>query len=359
MNNNRLIQFLVAVALLAKASAFAQAPATDTPTALKLDPPPARSLNRFGLSYRMGFNVPVNFKNLGGYPALNASRLTVDGDRYNYDNGYVLTDSSGNAMGYTRYWGYDSASQVSGNDSIVMQRSSSAATVSSGDHYDAPISGVEVTYNRELLAQKSWRGGLEGAFGYSYLSVHDSGTRSASVTRVNDTYAFPGTTVPPAGYTGRKDVTIGSGSVVGASPTASRTDTDQTATITGSRDFSADLFNFRVGPYVEIPLSKSISFTLSGGFALMFVSSEFRYNETVTIPGVGSVQHQASGAGTGWLPGGYVAGNFSIALSDAWSFVAGAQFEDVGRYTQTLGGKQATLDLSRAIFVTVGLSYSF
>lgn len=37
----------------------------------------------------------------------------------------------------------------------------------------------------------------------------------------------------------------------------------------------------------------------------------------------------------------------------------GAPFEDVGRYTQTLHGKQATLDLSKSIFVTIGLSYSF
>ena len=31
---------------------------------------------------------------------------------------------------YTRYWGYDGASQISGNNTVVMQRSSSAATAS-------------------------------------------------------------------------------------------------------------------------------------------------------------------------------------------------------------------------------------
>lgn len=358
MKNSQSIRSAIAVALLSTLSALAQSPSADAPSSLNLDLP-ARSRNRFGLRYTMGLNVPLSFKNLGGYPALSAGRLTLDGDRYNYDNGYVLTDSSGNAMGYTRYWGYDSASQAGGNNTVVMQRSSSLATATSGDHYDAPMSGVELTYNRELLDKKSWRGGLEGAFGYTYMSVHDSGNRTTSVTRVNDTYSLPGSTVPPAGFAGRKDVSIGSGPVVGASPSGSTTDTDQKAYISGTRDFSADLFNFRVGPYIEIPLSKSISFTLSGGFALMFVNSEFSYNETVDIPGVGTVHHQASGSGTGWLPGGYVAGNFSVALSDAWSFVAGAQFEDVGRYTQTLDGKQATLDLSRAIFVTVGLTYSF
>lgn len=127
----------------------------------------------------------------------------------------------------------------------------------------------------------------------------------------------------------------------------------------GQNDFSANLLGFRFGPYLEIPLSRSIAFTLSGGFALVYVGSDFSFNETVTIPGVGSVGHAASGSGDAWLPGGYVAGSVSVALSDSWALMAGAQFEDVGQYTQHLNGKEATLDLSRAIFVTIGFSYSF
>jgi hypothetical protein len=352
------IHSVLSAVLLATLPVLAQSPSSNAVSDLKLDLPPAPSPNRIGLSYRMGFNAPVSFKHLGGFPAQSVTRNTPDGDRYNYDNGYVLRDSSGNALGYTRYWGYDNASQVSG-DAIVMQRSSSAATASSNDHYDTPMSGFELTYNRELIHKKSWRGGLEGAFGYSYMSVHDAGTQSANVTRVNDTYAFQGNPgeIPPAPYTGGYSRP---GSLISASPTSSTTDVLQNAaTITGSRDFSANLFSFRLGPYVEFPLSKSIAFTLSGGFALMCVNSEFSYNETVTIPDVGSVEHRASGSATGWLPGGYVAGAFSVALSDAWAVVAGAQFESVGQYTQNLNGVQATLDLSRSIFVTLGLSYSF
>jgi hypothetical protein len=351
------IKSVLSVVLLATPPALAQSPSQDEVSPLKLDLPQSQSPNRFGLSYRMGFNAPVSFKNLGGFPALSLAGKTPDGDPRNYDNGYVLPSGQGNPTPYTYYWGYDNASQVSGN-TIVMQRSSSAATVRSDDHYDTPMSGFELTYNRELIHKECWRGGLEGAFGYTYMHVHDAGPLSASVTRVNDVYAVPaGVNLPPPGYTGYNN---SHGALIASSPSSSTTDVlPDAASITGPRDFSADLFNFRLGPYVEIPLSKSIAFTLSGGFALMYVNSEFSFNETVTIPGVGSVEHQASGAGNGWLPGAYVAGNFSVALSDSWAFVAGAQFEDVGRYTQTLSGKQATLDLSKSIFVTVGLSYSF
>jgi formylglycine-generating enzyme len=48
-------------------------------------------------------------------------RYTLDGDLYNYDDGYVLVDSTGNAGGYTRYWGYDNASQIV-NGLLVLHR---------------------------------------------------------------------------------------------------------------------------------------------------------------------------------------------------------------------------------------------
>jgi hypothetical protein len=48
-----------------------------------------------------------------------------------------------------------------------------------------------------------------------------------------------------------------------------------------------------------------------------------------------------------------------VTLSDKWALVDGVQFEDLGTYTQNLNGKQAVLDLSNSIFVTLGLSYSF
>jgi hypothetical protein len=48
-----------------------------------------------------------------------------------------------------------------------------------------------------------------------------------------------------------------------------------------------------------------------------------------------------------------------VGRSSMWSASACAQFEDLGTCTQNLNGKQATLDLSSSIFVTLGISYSF
>src|SRR5205823_6475051 len=59
------------------------------------------SPNRFTLSYQVGLNLTAKFKNVGGFRALGVPRYTLDGDQYNYDNGYVLVDASGNQLGYT------------------------------------------------------------------------------------------------------------------------------------------------------------------------------------------------------------------------------------------------------------------
>ena len=40
-------------------------------------------------------------------------------------------------------------------------------------------------------------------------------------------------------------------------------------------------------------------------------------------------------------PGGYAAGAFSYAFSPDWAAFAGAQFQDLGKYTHSEGGRQA------------------
>jgi len=353
------IQGALFATLLAAPRALAQTSSAEAVPPFQGGSPATTQANRFGLSYRMGFNVPVSFKNLGGFAPLSAN-----GNTYNYDNGYVFDDGyglvDGSGKSVTTYYGYAEGSRIS-DHAVVMQKSWSEATADSNNHYDSPMSGVELTYNREFFRKQGWRAGLEGAFGYTFMAVRDVGRESADVTRLSNTYEAPQFGgirgfLPDAPFFGPQR---GVPSLV-ASPSSTMTEIlPGGAWIAGQRDFNADMFSFRFGPYVEIPLSQSIVVTLSGGFALMYVSSEFSFNDTVAIAGVGSVPQVASGWGNAWLPGGYIAGNFMLALNKSWSLVAGAQFENLGTYTQKLRGKEATLDLSRSVFVSLGLSYSF
>src|SRR5438445_13864621 len=110
--------------------------------------------NRLYLSARLGFKISAHFSAPSTLPLpIAASRKTPQGDTYNYDDGYVLTDSSGNFGGQTWYWGYDnSARQVSGNN-IVMSRSSISGS-SSAKLDDEPSYCAELVV-RDLLSSRA------------------------------------------------------------------------------------------------------------------------------------------------------------------------------------------------------------
>src|ERR1700722_5672395 len=147
------------------------------PGALRADDDNSTNRNHLRFSARAGFNINARFKNLGALNLTPNGRLTPNGDHYNYNNGYVLTDVSGNAGGQTWYWGYDAPSQISGN-TILMSRSSvmpntaSPDGVSSGD----PNFGWELTFSRELGTRGKWRYGLEAALNYTKVSFNDHST---------------------------------------------------------------------------------------------------------------------------------------------------------------------------------------
>jgi hypothetical protein len=343
--------------------------AADTSTDLLSEPPD--NPNRFGASYRMGFNMPVRFKNnalsgvghfVPGQGMLPSDPGPATGHGFNrtYDDGYNWVDSTGNRLGYTRYFGYDNlGSQLVGN-SLVMHSSTSAG-VTSPDNHDSSIPGFELTYSRELIRHEHWRAGLEGAFGYSSLEISDGNPMGFNSQVTSDAYLVPTfgggpIVLPPGPYNGPFQASTAGNPVMSDSPT--RTISSQVGTVAGSRDFTANLFSFRVGPYFALPLGERGAFTLSGGFAMMYVLSDFQFNETVTVGGAAS-HTTGGGSHDDWLPGGYVAGNLSYELSEHWGAFAGAQWMDVGQYTHTESGREAVLDLRNAVFVTLGVSFSF
>jgi hypothetical protein len=334
-------------------------PAGATPLWLEKTPEPSR--NRFQLGYRMGLNITASFKNIGAFPAQSNPDASPNPAHpgytiRTYDDGFLGEDSTHDMHGSyqgTWNWGYQNASQVQG-DTMVMHSSSSPGA-SSNDQGDTIQSGFELTYSRELYRGEKWRWGLEAAFGYTPVNIKDSSPLTTVYNRITDVYqlngVIPPTTLPYSGSFG------GAGPVIGDTPT--RTEVPTPVSITGSRSFDANLFGFRFGPYLEFPLGKNVTFDLNGGLAVVFVTSDFSYNEMVTTPDSGTIHVAGSSSSSGTQVGGYVGGQISVALGKGWGTFAGAQFQDVGTYTQRSQGQSAVLDLSKSVFVSVGISYSF
>ena len=314
--------------------------------------------NRFTFSGRFGLNIRAKFQDVGS--ALPVPRKTLDRDNYNYDDGYVLTDRSGNYLGQTTYWGYDDSSRQIAGNTIVLSRS--VATVNSPvASADAdPGYGAELAYDRQLGVKGNVRYGLEGAANFLDISLRNSSTFASSLRRTTDAFPFtPGTTPPlatPANpFQGRFD---GRDFVIGATNVSSSTSVVPGPTVTTTRRLDSNLWGFRLGPYLEFPIGESLCVWVSGGLALGLLDSSVSWRETTALSG-GPAVNSGSGHDNELLLGGYVGANVSWRFSEHWSAVGGAQYQNLGTYNHTFGSQRVQLDLSNSVFLMLGLGYSF
>lgn len=341
---------LVPVAALGILSVGAQ---TFTPT--KVVPVPPESPNKLSASFRMAFNVKTSFENVGTPPV----NSTPNGDPFNYDDGYVLVDATGNAMGYTRYWGYTSSAQLPGDGTILMNRYSGTSV--NGDT-DEPLPGFELTYRRELGRGEKFRWGLEAAGNYMHVNSRNSGSLAYNSTRYTDAYALPTApgggyvTPPPPPYYQGPDLPPGGSIVIGADPVSSFVNS-VAGSVSGYHELDANVIGWRLGPYVEMPLGERGRLSLSGGLSLAYVMSDFDFSESITAPVSGTVT--GSGSDSDLLVGAYISGEAAYQLSEAWEVFGNVQFQYLDQYSQTVNGRTAVLDMTKSLFVSVGLSYSF
>lgn len=318
------------------------------------------SLNRFGISYRAGFNISAKFKNLGGFNSLNNPGPATGGaaERF-YDDGYNRVDGSGNAGNLTTFWGYENASQYNPADggSITMNSTSASGQATSKNQEDDPQHGAEITFNRQLgrLGEAKW--GVEAAVNFTDITIRDNATLFGDAVRTSDTFPLNGVVPPTPPYHATFDQQ--SGPVLGSVPFRTVTRIPNGAVIAGNRNFDAELYGMRLGPYLEIPLSQKVSLSFSGGLSLIWIHSDFAYEETVTL--AGGVPRSGSGRGSNQdlLPGGYLGGNLLFWLNDTVNLSAGAQYQAAGTYSHKENGKKAQLDLGQSVFLTAGLGFSF
>jgi hypothetical protein len=356
----RLLQLLIV--LFSACAAGAQTNAPEVAPIISLEPARPQTLNRIGISYLMGINVSVDFRQLGGLQLSDPGPATGGTVNRFYDNGYNRVDISGNAGGQTWFWGYSSPNSVQGNN-LVLQSDATPATAHSGMYQDHPQSGVELTYSRELTRGKKWRMGVEGAFGYMFLSFHDTQTVNYFVNRTSDSFALNGVIPPEPPYNGTFQ---GPGAVIGSEP-GNRTITSISgaATIAGDRRLDANIFTLRLGPYFELPISRKFSVMLDGGLTLGYAQSTFSFEETVLISdplygiNLNSGARYGSGSQTDFLVGGYAGANLGYAISERVRLVAGAMFQSTGRTFNDREGKSSVLDLGRSVIFSIGATYSF
>jgi hypothetical protein len=348
--------------VVASQSSFGQSAASDERLAAFVsDDQGPMTQNRLGLNYRMGLNITVDFRKLGGLALSDPGPATGSTFNRNYDNGYNRVDSSTNAGGVTWNWGYEHSQSVQGTN-LVLNSYSTPANATSKNREDDPQHGLELTYSRELLRGKWWHFGAEGGLGYSPISITDRQTLKNRAYRTNDAFSLNGTIPPGFPYHGTFE---GPGDLISSDPTRTTDILPGAATITGERSIDSDVFVLRLGPYFEVPLYKRFSLILNGGLTLAYAHTKFSYDETVTISdpandiNLVSPRRRGSGSHDDFLVGGYAGAAIGYQLTREVGLMAGAQYQAAGRTINRENGKESLLDMGQSIIVTFGVTYSF
>jgi hypothetical protein len=229
---------------------------------------------------------------------------------------------------------------------------------------------MEMTYARKLgkAGKGSW--GVEGAVGWMRLNVSDDRALYGNVNRSATTFKSGGLAVLPptvqgsAGGPSDDDLT-GWPLVQMESLGDSSRLFEGAALVTGERDFSARFVSFRFGPYLDLPLTDRLTYTMSAGVALNWIRSEFSFTENVlldpavTLVPLPAAQSESSSTEDDFVAGGYVGGTFSYAINERWRLFAGAQLQFAEQYEHRAGNRMAVMELGKAVMVSLGGTVSF
>lgn len=320
----------------------------------------------FRIGAVVGLNVSANFTVKGAGISGNNPGAGI------YDDGYVRDDSSGNAAGYTSYWGYQSASQYNATAQTLTMHSTSSYSVTSGGHGSAdagPFVGFDMAYGGNLWYWKHARVGWELGFDLLPLSITDSHPMSGSVNQTSYTFnvgannpdnlSFPG-----AGYSGGYNRHSGDWTIP-RNPYQTSSTPIQDQTITGSRTLDVTLYAVRLGPSFYWDLTHSVGMSLGAGPAIGVVSGDLSYDETITITTSDSTttSHNRGGfSSTDVVYGGYVSGTVMYHVQDngqTADVYLGVQYMPMQDAHFSGNGISSTLNLGGQVYISAGINWPF
>lgn len=326
--------------------------------------PPPIGPNRFQAGARLGFNVQASIGGLGGLPS-QSNPGPSEGSAINrtYDDGYVRVDADGNAGGVTWNWGYRDASQVPGDDTLRLHSTTALGTASVSGRAEQPALGAEIAWLRDLHRADNWSLGTKVAVAYTGYELSDSSAFTSQVTRLTDVYSLGGI-LPPGDpskpgyqYAGVPDLP---GPVIDDVPIRREQSAESgAALITGTRSLDANIWSFKLGPWIELPMGSRFAAQFGGGFAFAVVEASLSYGETVSLGEGSPLSSSGSARASQVVFGGYVEALLNTHLTERLDLVLGAEFMPLGSYQETLAGRPVELEFGTAWALNLGFSFRF
>ena len=336
---------------------WAQPEANGKPTAgglMRIPTDEGNWTRHFHLGATVGMNIGASFHEQGNFNI--SGNNAANGI---YDDGYVRVDQTGNADGFTTYWGYDNASQYNAAAQTLNLHSASSYSTAGGANVDGdPSVGFELAYGDSYWYWKHVRIGWEFGFGLLPISITDSHPLSASVNQSIYNFNTGGLVVPSAPYQGSFN---GPGPLLPGTPAFVTDQPFSAGTVTGSRSLEVMLYTLRLGPCFYWELADNCGLSLSAGPALGLVSGDYRFDETI-ITGHASANNKGSFGATDFVYGGYVNATLKYHVVDNGRnayFYLSAQYMPLSSATFDNGSRAAQLNFGGQLYLSVGLGWPF
>lgn len=323
-----------------------------------------RSRARFGVGFAPILGADVRFSGLGRFQQSNPLFPIGGNQNYEYDNGFVRIDGSGNAGGSTTNWSYLSGDQYNpaglGTLDFDLSRSLGNASV---DDDQSMSPGIELFWELEMgrvpkmaLGDRVPRWGFKATLQYVNLSVENCDSLFSDLGRFTDSFPLNGVIPPLAPFTGSAE---GPNALLGGSPTRSESFLAKGAMVTGNRDFDADLFGVGLGAYLEYPVSDRFFLSAEVGVSLTLVSADYSFDSTTTIQGVGTQFQSGSSSDTSVLPGLFIGLKAQYDFSPQWAIYSSAKYQYLEDFEISAADTKAELSLNQSAIVSVGALFRF
>lgn len=326
-----------------------------TPAALSA--PEEDDLDNRGVYFRLGGGIRAGVR-----ADIRNVTPTAAREPGSFDDGYVKPDKGGSTE-TTWNWGFDSRSQL-GSDQLTLHRTDGAPRL--GDLTglsDSPLFGGELVGGIEMARPRLWnrdvRFGFEVGYGFNTFSVKDTATATSRTTYTTAVYNTAGIVVPSTpSYHGTFE---GPGSVIDLQPVSSTTvEADGTATLDAGLD--SDLHTVKIGPWMQVPLSKHFLVGFSLGVASIYASADLKFTETYTygpggVPAPVPLTIQVSR--NDWRVGAYSQVRLDYEFNRHWGVYVGGDFQWNPNMKFEGGGREATLKFEGTYGGTAGVSFRF
>ena len=318
----------------------------------------------FRLGTVAGLGIKASFSLSGQIPVTGNDPGPTDthAAEHFYDDGYVRVDSTGNAGNITVFWGCKSASQYSGN-TITFHQTTSYETSGETKNAEGPNIGMDVVYGGLIKQWDKVRLDWDLEFGFIPISLTDNSQMSVAVNRNVYTFTTPASLAlnPPSASDWAWEGSYDGESQPPLDDVATYAGTDRVegATISGTRKLNVDLFAVSLGPTLYWDMNEWVAWSINAGPAVGFVTGEYKYDETVSLPDDSSTFNRGSIGVSKVLYGGSVSAALYVHIVENGDLYVGAKYMPLGKFDVNSAGRRAELDLSGALYVSAGFNWPF